>query len=260
MHLFLSISLGILISFISLKLKLLSLKGAIATFILAWIIFYHGEFKWTAPILTFFIFSSLLSKARKRITPQVDSYFQKSDERDHVQVIANGGFPGILILIYQFAHSELLYIAYVSAIAAVCSDTWSTEIGTLFHFKTYNIINFLQVEPGISGGVSVIGFIGGILGSVIILVSASCWINKFEPMFIIAAAGILGSVFDSFLGATLQAKYKCSVCKRLVEKKNHCDKLTLHSKGFKWLNNDGVNFATSVFGGIISFVFMSLII
>ncbi len=241
-------------------MKLLNLKGAIATFVLALIIFYFGNIKWAAPILTFFVFSSLLSKIRKKINPKVDLYFQKTDERDHIQVMANGGFPGILILVNQFFTSELFYIAYVSAIAAACSDTWATEIGTFFNFKTFNIMDFKLVEQGISGGVSLIGFIGAVLGSITISISAFKWINQYEFLIIVIASGFLGSTFDSVLGAVFQAKFRCTVCKEIVEKINHCGFPTVHARGLKYLNNDGVNFAASTFGGLISFASASLIL
>jgi uncharacterized protein (TIGR00297 family) len=253
--------LGLIISVISYKFKLLNLTGAIATFILAWIIFSFGQIKWTIPILTFFIFSSLLSKLRKKINPKVDLYFQKSDERDHVQVIANGGFPGILVLINQISPSELFYIAYVSAIAAVCSDTWATEIGTMFNVKSFNIINFQKVEQGISGGVSLVGFIGAALGAISISVSALPWLNNIrEIIMIIFFAGFLGSTFDSVLGSTLQGKFNCTVCNKTIENKFHCGKNSIHSKGFSWLSNNAVNFAASLFGGFISFALASSIL
>lgn len=259
LNLILGVILGLSISVISYKFKLLNLNGAIATFFLAWIIFGFGQVKWTIPILTFFIFSSLLSKLRKKINPKADSYFQNSDERDHVQVMANGGFPGILVLINQIHCSELFYIAYVSSIAAVCSDTWATEIGTMFNSKTFNIINFQQVEQGISGGVSLIGFIGAALGAISISVSASPWLNNISGIIlIIFFSGFLGSTFDSFLGSTLQAKFNCSICNNTIESKFHCGQNSVHTKGFKWLNNDTVNFAASLFGGFISLALASL--
>jgi uncharacterized protein (TIGR00297 family) len=261
LNLALGVILGLFISVVSYKLKLLSLNGAIATFLLAGIIFGFGQVKWTVPILTFFIFSSLLSKFRKKINPRVDSYFQKSDERDHVQVLANGGFPGILVLINQIHTSELFYIAYVSAIAAVCSDTWATEIGTLIKSKTFNIINFHQVEQGISGGVSLIGFIGAVLGAILISVSASPWLNNFsEFMIIIFISGFLGSTFDSVLGSAVQGKFNCIICNKTVENKIHCGKNSFHVNGIKWLDNDSVNFAASLFGGFISIVLAGLIL
>lgn len=261
LNLVLGVILGLIISIISYKLKLLTLNGAIATFILAWIIFSFGQIKWTIPILTFFVFSSLLSKLRKKINPKVESYFQKSDERDHVQVMANGGFPGILVLINQIHCSELFYIAYVSSIAAACSDTWATEIGTMSNSKTLNIINFQQVEQGISGGVSLIGFIGAALGAVLISVSGLPWFNNIsEIILIIFFSGFLGSTFDSVLGSTLQTKFSCTVCDKITENKFHCGKISVHTNGIKWLNNDAVNFATSLFGGFISFALASSIL
>lgn len=261
LNLVLGVILGLFISVISYKFKLLNLSGAIATFFLAWIIFNCGQVKWTIPILTFFIFSSLLSKLRKKINPKVDSYFQKSDERDHVQVIANGGFPGILVLINQILPSELFYIAYVSAIAAVCSDTWATEIGTMFNTKTFNIINFQKVEQGISGGVSLIGFAGAALGAIVISISASPWLNNIrEIILIIFFSGFLGSTFDSVLGSTLQGKFNCTVCNKTIESKFHCGKNSVHIKGYRWLNNDAVNFAASLFGGFISLALASLML
>lgn len=240
---------------------LLSLKGATATFVLAVIIFALGSWMWTIPILSFFILSSFLTKFRKKINPRVDSIFQKSDERDHVQVLANGGFPGIIILLNQIHTMELYYIAYVSAIAAACSDTWATEIGTLFNTKTFNIINFNPVEQGISGGVSVIGFIGAALGATIITISAAPWLNiSYELFSIILASGFLASVFDSILGSTYQAKYNCLVCGKTIENKFHCGKNTVHTNGIKWLDNDAVNFAASLFGGLMSLAATSLVL
>jgi uncharacterized protein (TIGR00297 family) len=260
MHLYLSVLLGLIISFISLKAKLLNFSGAVATFFLALIIYYLGDIKWTIPILTFFILSSLLTKVRKKINPRVDSFFQKSDERNHLQVMANGGFPGMLILIYQYFPSELFYIAYVSAIAAVCSDTWATEIGTFFNSNTYDIIDLKLVEQGISGGVSLIGFIGAFGGAIAISFSAFKWFNNYEFIILVIASGILGSTFDSILGALLQAKFNCVVCKKKVENKNHCGTATLYSTGLRRLNNDGVNFAASTLAGIISYAVASLIL
>jgi uncharacterized protein (TIGR00297 family) len=261
LNLALGVILGLFISVVSYKLKLLSIDGAIATFLLAGIIFGFGQVKWTVPILTFFIFSSLVSKFRKKINPKVDSYFQKSDQRDYVQVLANGGFPGILILLNQIHTSELFYIAYVSAIAAVCSDTWATEIGTLIKSKTFNIINFHQVEQGISGGVSLVGFIGAALGAILISVSASLWLNNLsELMVIILISGFVGSTFDSVLGSTVQGKFNCIICNKTVESKIHCGRNSVHVNGIKWLDNDSVNFAASLFGGFISIVLAGLIL
>lgn len=260
MHLFLSILLASFIALVSKRFNLLKVSGAFATFFLALIIFYFGNLKWTIPILTFFILSSTLSKLRKRNNPKVDLISEKTEERDHVQVLANGGVPGLLILINQVFTSELFYVAYVSAIAAVCSDTWATEIGTFFTSKTYNIMNFSLVEQGVSGGISLIGIMGATFGSITIAISALIWLIHFDVLMIIIICGLLASTLDSVLGATVQAKYNCSICNKIIERKTHCGVSTLHSKGLKWFNNDVVNLAASTFGAVSSILFSVLIL
>lgn len=260
-NLFLGILFGSMISISSYKLNLLSITGAVSTFVLAFIIFGLGQYKWTIPILSFFIFSSVISKVRKLINPSADKYSVRKGKRDHIQVFANGGIPVILILIYQLQSSELIYIAYVSAIAAVCSDTWSTEIGTMVKTKTINIFNLQEIEQGLSGGVSINGFLGAVIGSFLITVSAIPWLNNLSVvMLIIFLSGILGSLIDSILGASIQAKYKCNICGDITETLIHCGEKTYKKSGVKWINNDVVNFAASSFGALVPILISMLIL
>ncbi len=241
---------AVFVSVLSRRLKFLTLSGSIAQFFISGIIFGLGGIKWTVPIFTFFITSSLLSKLRVNKNKLVENFFEKSDERDCLQVLANGGLGGVLVILSRFYQPELLFAIYVSSLAAVCADTWATEIGTLKSQIPVNILSFKKVEQGTSGGISLRGTAGALMGAFIIPLSSLSWIgtNFFYFVIYATAAGFLGSFVDSILGASVQAQYKCGKCNKITERKSHCGKETSLYKGFSWINNDAVNFAASLSG------------
>ncbi len=250
-----------IISLVSIRLKFLNRSGAVAVFILAILIFTFGGWKWTIPILTFFIVSSLLSKFSEKKNKEKETYIDKKSERDYFQVIANGGIAGILVVIYYITQSELLYLIYVSSLSAVCADTLSTEIGTMRKTKTVNILTFKPAAQGISGGISFPGSFGGLAGSFIIALTSLSWISIDTVSFflIIVISGLLGNLTDSFLGAAIQGKYKCTVCSKSVEQSMHCSKPTGHTGGLKFVNNDVVNLTTSAAGGAFGYILYEII-
>ncbi len=244
----------------SMKMEFLTPNGGVSVFILATIIFGFGSWKWTIPILTFFVLSSLLSKYRTNINEEIDNYFEKSGKRDMVQVAANGMFGAVLLILNRFDPHPIYYTAFVASIAAVCADTWSTEFGTIKNNKTYNILSLKPVVQGSSGGISLPGTLGGILGALIISISGVFWIKTdyFSFVLIIIFAGIAGSTIDSILGATVQSQYKCDICKKVTENKIHCFQKSKIFKGVSWVNNDLVNFLTSLSGGLTAFIIFKL--
>lgn len=247
--------LSLIISAGALRIKFLTLSGSVGTFLLAFLIFGLGGWQWTLPILSFFILSSLLSKLREKRNPSVNSYFAKSGSRDFYQVLANGGLGGILVFINQIFPNTIWYFTYSGIIASSCADTWATEIGTLTRNRTYNILNFKMVEQGSSGGVSLTGFLGSFIGAFFISVVSVLYVenNKMEFILLITFAGFAAALFDSFLGASLQAQYRCPVCDRIVDKNMHCNKDAVKYRGVNFVNNDLVNLAAGIFGGLIVF-------
>lgn len=254
---FLGIFFAGLIAVFSYKVKFLTLNGSIATFLLAGFIFGLGGIQWSVPMLTFFILSSILSKLRKNVNSDVESYFEKTGVRDYMQVMANGGLGGILVIINAVFPGELNYVLYVSTLSAVCADTWATEIGTWRKTTTYNILNFKPAPQGISGGISLRGTFGAFMGAIAISIAGVWWINFniVSYFFLVIFAGVFGSFVDSFLGATVQAQNKCGVCSKITEKEIHCGVKSDFYKGYKWINNDFVN----LFSGIAGALFIILI-
>jgi len=74
-------------------------------------------------------------------------------------------------------------------------------------------------------------------------------------------AGLLGSLFDSYLGASIQAIYYCPACDKETEQHpfHQCDVKTHQIRGYHWLNNDMVNFLASLFGSGIIIILSTLL-
>jgi len=64
---------------------------------------------------------------------------------------------------------------------------------------------------------------------------------------------LLGALFDSLLGATVQAIYYCPACQKETERNpvHSCGTETTQIRGWTWLGNDWVNFACGGFGVIV---------
>jgi uncharacterized protein (TIGR00297 family) len=263
----LQLTIGLLLAFgvsvISFYLKFLDKSGAVTTFLLASIIFGFGGWKWSIPILMFFILSSLLSKAGKRIKSGANQLFSKGNQRDYAQVLANGSAAGIIMILYMFYEIPQFYFFYLASIASAMADTWATEIGTLTKQQPRLISTFKKVPTGTSGGITILGFTGSILGAFILAVSSFIFLpgsySLLPILLLITISGTLASLLDSYLGATVQVQYICSVCNKITERHFHCSTETKTISGIKWISNDIINFATTISGIVFLYIGINII-
>lgn len=247
-----------IVCFISFKVKFLDASGALAAFILATILFGVGTWQWAAPILAFFVLSSLLGRYRRTRNAAVDEKFSKSNTRDAKQVFANGGIPALIMIVATVTAQDWLYPVYLVALAAATADTWGTEIGTLVGGKTVSVIGFKEAAVGQSGGISFAGTFGGIVGAAIIAGTGWYWINGIEFLAVVVIFGFVGSFFDSVLGATVQERLKCAVCSLETERTVHCGQKTIYVKGIQGFDNDFVNVLSIIVAASISAVYIYL--
>ena len=238
------------IAFASFKARFLAPSGSVATFLLAVVVFGLGGWKWTIPILTFFVLSSILSKIGKGRKGRGAELQEKGSTRDYAQVFANGGIPGMLLLAAVFFPSADWYVLYLGAVAAVTADSWGTEIGLLGRGRTILVTTFRSVIPGANGGVSLIGLLGGMIGALLIGCSALAFVDSVTTLAAVAMAGVIGSLVDSALGATLQAQFECPACAKVTEKRRHCGAGTAHVRGLQWISNDVVNWVCAGSGAL----------
>ena len=147
------------------------------------------------------------------------------------QVIANAGVATMIsvgmLLNDTYNHIALLMIA--ASFAAATADTVSSELGNVFGTRYFNIITLRKAERGRDGVISIEGTLLGVAGSIIIGLCYSLFRSSLPDFIIIVAAGTVGNIVDSILGATAERK--------------------------KILTNNGVNFLNTFAGALAAFLF-----
>ncbi len=260
------IGLALLVALLSYRFRFLSPSGAVATFLLGSIVFGIGKWEFSLPLLLFFVLSSLISKLGRNWKKKFADTFQKGGQRDIGQVFANGGVAGAIVLLGNYFPSDVWYFIFVGSIAGVTADTWGTELGVFSKTMPRLILNYKTVLPGTSGGVTWLGFFGGLTGSAVIVFLGSLATKRYEfvpkkLMLLIVLIGLLGSIVDSIIGATIQAQYKCPNCSQVTEKKKHCQFFeTRLISGLSFVDNDMVNAACALSSAAFSFLAYLMVI
>ncbi len=244
------------IALLSWRARFLTVGGALAQFILGSVLLGLGGWGWTVPMVAFFLTSSIFSHLWKNRRAEAESSFEKSSRRDAAQVVANGGVAGAATLLWFFTHDESLYALYLGAVAAATADTWATELGTLSKSSPVLITSLERVERGRSGAVSVLGMVASLAGALFVSLTALPWIESSQALAFVSAAtigGVAGSLADSLAGVVLQARFRCVVCRRITERKLHCESQTKQVGGFSFIKNDVVNLICTLTGGLGGF-------
>jgi uncharacterized protein (TIGR00297 family) len=256
MQLLLGFILAIIIAYLAYRAHSLNRSGALAATVVGTIVFGLGGLQWAILLLTFFITSSALSRLFKKRKQGLEEKFSKGHERDAGQVFGNGGLATAFVLVHAIWPESILgWVGFAAALAAVNADTWATELGVLNPTPPRMITNLgKRVEKGTSGGISLFGTLASLLGAAIIALPASLMTGHWSLFLLITFAGLAGSLFDSLLGATVQAMYYCPTDKKETEKHpfHTCGTQTVHIRGWKWLDNDWVNFACGAAGVIVA--------
>jgi uncharacterized protein (TIGR00297 family) len=266
MQILIGFILASLVAYAAYRAHSLDRSGAAAAIVVGTVIFGIGGWQWAVLLLTFFITSSGLSRAFKNRKLALSEKFSKGHERDAGQVFGNGGLATLFAALHAvYPHSILPWIGFAASLAAVNADTWATELGILNPTPPRLITDLRKrVEKGTSGGVSLFGTLASLAGAAIIALPAVLFfpIGTLTTVHfvLITIAGLTGSLFDSFLGATVQAMYFCPADQKETEKHplHTCGTETVHIRGWKWLDNDRVNFACAAFGAGIALLGLAI--
>jgi uncharacterized protein (TIGR00297 family) len=158
---------------------------------------------------------------------------EKQDGRSASQVLSNLGVAAACVVLYALLGKNVIFLLAASAsLSEAAADTVSSEVGQASNGKAHLITNWTEVPAGIDGAISLQGTLAGIVAAIIVTVV--CVLGDLLPwkwLGISVAAAVAGTVADSFLGASLQRR--------------------------GMLNNDSVNFLSTLFSAVVAFLIVS---
>lgn len=132
---------------------------------------------------------------------------EDSRGRSAAQVSANLGVAAALCIVSAATERSWLLGPAMAALAEAAADTAASECGEALADGAFLITSLRPVRAGTDGGVSVPGTLAGLAAaSVVAGVAAAVGVIAWPLIPAVAAAGTVGTLVDSVLGATLQAR------------------------------------------------------
>lgn len=241
-----------LIVFFSYKKRAISLDGGLIAILTAQILYVFGGVHLDMALIAFFVLGSVASRFSNEEKEKIKKRERaEKNGRNRRQVVCNS-LPAVLIAFYSyFGKDEILLLAYV-VFAAAAADTFASEIGSLTKGKVISLIGFKEVPKGLSGGVSLLGLVASLVGSLLLALFAGFEFGYHGVVFCFKL-GFLGSIIDSILGSLFQKKY-------LAEDGTLQDKANKKGdpvvKGLPFVTNNLVNIVTLFIVTIVGYFMM----
>jgi uncharacterized protein (TIGR00297 family) len=192
----------------SIAARKLTVAAALTGVLVACLVFAGAGYTGIAMMTTFFILGSAATSWQFNKKQNFVAVAESKSGRTVGQVLANAGvaaITGVLGLLFpQYTH--LLVLMMAASFASATADTLSSELGTVYGRRFFNIITLKPDQRGLDGVISLEGTLIGIAGSIIIAVVYAIGFGWCTNIIGIVLAGTVGNIADSVLGATLERK------------------------------------------------------
>jgi uncharacterized protein (TIGR00297 family) len=196
------------VSIYSIVRKKLNIAGTIAATLLGVSVFLGFGLKGILFPGIFFIAGNLATSWKISTKQNLGFAEKEKGKRTALQVFANGGLAivlGVIAYIYPELH-DLLFLLMAAVFSSAIADTISSELGTLYGKRFYNIITLRKDKRGENGVISFEGTLFGLAASTLIALAHALFMGFNISFTIILLAGTIGNLSDSILGATLERK------------------------------------------------------
>lgn len=199
------------LGYISYALETASVPGMLTGVLLGLLTVVLGGFGWFAALIAFFSIGGLASKYRYEEKAARGVAQEDGGARGTGNVLANSAVALVAVVgaaaVEQLPVStEIFALVFAGAVATAMSDTLSSEVGGLFDSPRL-VTTLRPVAPGTDGAVSPQGTLAGTAGALLVAGIAAVGMPLGDPTvggLAVAAGGVLGTVVDSLLGATME--------------------------------------------------------
>jgi TIGR00297 family protein len=235
---------SVVLAFLAYRYKIADISALFSAAVLGILIILFSHVWWFVLLLAFFILGGGFTKYKFKQKEAAGLAESKTGIRSYENVFSNSIWALLIAILYGILSSNPewswlsmpLVFAYVGTVATATGDTMASEIGVTSKGTTYMITTLRKSKVGEDGGVSLLGELAALSGSVIIGILTFVFgiIPSFPLALLVAVAGgFIGTNIDSLLGAVFQKR--------------------------GWLTNSGVNFLSTLFGALISFALYFLL-
>ncbi|KAJ1397054.1 integral membrane protein DUF92-domain-containing protein [Ochromonadaceae sp. CCMP2298] len=248
------IALGLAIS--GKRKKSLSTSGAISAIFVGYVAF-ACSYRFGAILILFYYSSSKLTKFKQDYKAKIEEDYAVGGQRNWMQVLASSLLATVVAIAFyllcgedqgmsfaapsehdiwvevaglslqQSTLASYLWTAYIAHYCTANADTWASELGVLSanNPRLVTTLFWREVPRGTNGGMSGVGTLASAAGGLFIgcvffagaaLVPSSS--AQYPVLVYSLLCGLLGSLVDSLLGASVQATYYCTERKCIVKR------------------------------------------
>jgi uncharacterized protein (TIGR00297 family) len=261
---FLEVGIVIAFALVAIAAKALDRRGFLASVFVGVGIFLGGGWTWFVIIACFFVLGVGFTWYEYGHKRSLDGAQEKIGTRNWPNVLANGGLAACFGFAELFTGWSVFAVLYLGAMSAAAADTVGTEVGLLSRVTPRLITHPTEsVPPGTSGGVTAAGFFGStgaalVIGLLAVVLGVIKGADAGLVILVVLSGGLIASIADSLVGATLQRKGVCTVCGNPSENSRHCDTPVKRRSGIGFIDNNVVNLFATIVGALVSFALATM--